>query len=145
MNKDEFMYVFNSELEEKHNIKAEDLWEEYIIKVKPYLSLLAEFKLDTKMTQKQFAYTLETTPKLFWLMKKYIPEVDEVLGVKKSLMEFEANVRLMRGANMSPDNGKILEMLMKKWDSTYAKKEEGQKIEDINVNFNVVDGKNKDE
>lgn len=146
MTKDEFKQVFTQDLQDKHKISADDLWKEYIIKVQPYLSLLAEFKLETKMKQDEFAYTLQTTPTLFWLMKKYIPEVDEVLKIKRSLMEFEANVRLMRGANLAPDNGKMIEMLMKKWDSEYGKKEQGTKIEDVNVNFRVVNGKeNKEE
>ena len=144
MTEDDFELVFNEELEKKHKVTAEDLWEEYIVKVQPYLSLLAEFKLQTKVLQDEYAYSLKTTPKLFRLMKQYIPELNEVLGISKSMMEFEANLRLIKGANLSPENGKILEMLMKKWDSEYGKKDVGQRIEDVNVFFHRVKADEED-
>src|SRR6056297_766687 len=145
MTKLEFMEKYSGEIRTKYKIEPEFLFDEYKDKVHPYLSLITSFKLENKLLQDYCAMELMVDKRLFGIMRKYFSELDEAWTGKKEVMQFKANLDLQKALLEKPTSGKLNEIQMVRWDEEYKKKDEGSRIEDVNVNFNIVDASKPNE
>ncbi len=106
--------------------------------VEPFLELITNFRTSDKfLNEDTIRLTLGVSKKL-WSVFKRMPTVREYLDLDRDLMSLKAKKDIVRGVKLAPDNGKLLELQAKRFDSFYH--EDGKPHgEDINVRFEFED------
>jgi hypothetical protein len=123
--KSAFVSAYGDEIKEKYNIDADFMFVEYYSKVKPYIHLLTETKIDgTKIMQSEIALALGVDKALFGVMKKYFPNLEASLNSKRSIMAFKSQMALIKANELKPENAKTVDIMLRRYDPEYMKKDD---------------------
>ena len=149
--KDAFVSAYGDEIRDKYNIDAEYMFIEYNSKVKPYLLVITEFKINgNNILQEEIAVLLGVNKALFSAMKNYFPELDGALNAKRSLMSMKAQLALLKANEIKPENAKTVDIMMRRYDPEYLKKEDAPNNEHkVTIDFanglNPLNGDKKED
>lgn len=106
--------------------------------VEPYLELITNYRNSDKFLDEDTIRLVLNLSKKLWSVYKRMPTVRQYLDLDRDLMSMKAKKDIIRGVKLAPDNGKLLELQAKRFDSFYH--DDGKPHgEDIKVSFSFED------
>ena len=125
--RDEYIKEYK-ELCDRYNVDAGSVWDNYHSRVEFALGIIPNYRIgDEKATQKQLRVAFGISANEWKVMKKTFKRFEEALESDKANMELVSEIALLKGVNdTGHQNAKMIEMMLKVWNSKYAKKEENQ-------------------
>ena len=127
--KDAFVEEYGEEIKDKFNVDPEEIYKKYVTYVKPHLLVITDFianknKSGNKIFEKEIGYIFGLRYKEFKAMKHCFVELEEALGAERSLMKFKSAIALSEANRLKPASAKIIDIMLRKYDDEYLKKEE---------------------
>ena len=111
--------------------------------VEPFLELLTNYRSSDKFLDEDTIRLVLGVPKRLWVRMKKMPTLRKYLDLDKDLMAMKSKRDIVRGVSLAPDNGKLLELQAKRFDSFYH--DEGKpQGSDIKVSFSFDDASMSD-
>ena len=107
--------------------------------VEPYLELITHYRNKDKFLNEDIIRMSLGVSKILWSEFKKMPTLRMYLDLEKDIMSMKAKKDIVRGVSLAPDNGKLLELQAKRFDSFYHEDGKPQNDE-IKVKFTVEDG-----
>jgi hypothetical protein len=115
----------------KIGLSPEYVFERYHFDIKPYLEIITEFKIKSpSIRDKDLRSLLHITTNVWRLAKLSFKEFKLALSSKKSLMEFKAQLTLLKGLeNTNYKNAKMVEMFGLRYDENWKTKNDRDEVE----------------
>lgn len=112
------------------NVDPEYVFDEYHRKIKPFLSIITDFKLhDKDVTEKQLKVVLGVSHSVWLISKNTFPEFKDALNAKKSVMKLKAQLDLQKGLiNTGFKNPKMIEMQGLRFDDEWKTKSDKEEV-----------------
>ena len=132
---------------EKFTLDPEFVWDFYHNEVRPYLSLITDFRLqDESTTEKELKIAFGINNNLWRHLKLGFMELVNTLNSKKSVMKFKAQLDLQKGMLATQHkNPKMVEMQLVRYDDEYKKKQDGTSIQlPEHLEFTITSAKKTD-
>ena|SRR6056297_2614435 len=126
----------------KHKSRPITVYNKYRQEVKPNIPLIGEFRAeDSPISELAIRKALGVGQNHWECMKEIFSDLNEALENKTKYMRLKSEIDLQKGINLSPDNGKLLDMELRLYNPKYLR-EKGQEVElppTLKVEF--VDGR----
>jgi hypothetical protein len=115
-------FIESNSKEELSGLTPEYVYDTYESKIKPYLAVISHWLNKEKpATEKQLKLVLGVSGVVWNVCKSKFNEFFEVLLEQESYMELKAQYDLEKAIELAPENAKLIELQMKRFDSGYTK------------------------
>ena len=142
-----FIDEFGEEITEKYNLLPKALFNDFNSLVKPYVNLITSFKIENKILQNQICNQLGVNPRMFSVMRKYFPELNEAMQGNSMIMKFKSRKDIVDFIEISKETGRVnarlLEIQLELFDDEYKNKKEDNG-KDISIEVSFVDAEQED-
>ena len=148
VDKDKYIEQWTDNLPKSYlDIDLGETWEIYHSNLYPYLDLINdEMNRVDKPTEEQVMMAFYVPSNNWSVIKKTFTGINQALCGKRIGMRLQAQIALIKGNELSPSSGKIIETMLTRYDSDYKPKGAETTIEvPKTLEVNIINAKLSDE